>query len=231
MSSFPSPLLLAVLAAFVAAAGCRKKKPEPDASPTAFETATTTASGGEAGVVSRGAGSPLQSAPTIKGLEANSDQPMARALAGNDAQAHLKALNELLVVWEQTNTGQPFTDPEDLVKGGFLSRLPSPPPGMEFVFNPKRHAVELAPLGVTIRGVGANSDNPLAKALAGNDAQTQLKMLNELLMVWEQTDAGRSFTAPEDLVKAGLLSRLPNPPPGAKFVFNPKQHAIELVPR
>lgn len=169
--------------------------------------------------------------PTIKGVGSTADNPMTKALVGNDAQAHVRALNELLMVWEQTNTEQPFAAPEDLVKAGLLSKLPSPPPGMEFVFSPQRHAIEVVPVGVAIRGVGSNPDNPMAKALAGSDAQTHLKMLNELLAVWEQTNAAQPFTAPEDLVKAGLLSRLPNPPPGLKFAFNPKRHAVDLVPR
>lgn len=172
-----------------------------------------------------------QAVPTVKGVGSTSDNPVTKALVGNDAQAHVRALNELLMVWEQTNTEQPFAAPEDLVKAGLLSKLPSPPPGMEFVFSPQRHAIEVVPRGVTVRGVGSNPDNPMAKALAGSDAQTQLKLLNELVMVWEQTKADRPFTAPEDLVKAGLLSRLPTPPAGMKFVFNPKQHAVELVPR
>lgn len=156
---------------------------------------------------------------------------MARALAGNDGPAHLKVLNELFIVWEQTNPGQPFTAPEDLIKAGLLSKLPSPPPGMEFAYSPKRHAIELLPFGVKVKGLGSNSDDPTVKALGGSDAQAQLKMLNELVMVWEQTSAERRFSSPEDLVKAGLLSRLPAPPAGLKFSFNPKLHAVELVPR
>lgn len=172
-----------------------------------------------------------QAVPTIKGVGAVADNPMTRALVGNDPQAHVRALNELLMVWEQTNTERPFAAPGDFVRAGLLSKLPNPPPGMEFVFSPQRHAIEVVPVGVAIRGVGSNPDNPMAKALGGGDAQEHLKMLNELLAVWEQASAAQPFTAPEDLVKAGLLSRLPNPPPGMKFVFNPKQHAVELVPR
>lgn len=172
-----------------------------------------------------------QAVPTIKGVGITADNPFAKALAGNDAQAQLRVLNDLLMVWEQTNTEQPFTALEDLVSAGLLSKLPNPPPGMEFAFSPKRHSIELVPRGARIRGVGASTDDPTARALAGKDVQGHLKTLNEMLMIWEQSRAGQPFTGPEDLVKAGLLSELPTPPPGMKFIFNPKRHAVELVAR
>lgn len=81
----------------------------------------------------------------------------------------------------------------------------------------------------TLKGVGANSDNPLAKALAGNDPQAHLKVLNELLIVWDQSQ-GKPLTGPEDFVKVGLISRLPNPPPGMKFSYTPNKRLIELTP-
>jgi len=85
-----------------------------------------------------------QSPPTLKGMDANSDLPIAKALAGNDPQAHLRALNELFMAWDQSQD-KPLTSPEDFVKVGFLSRLPTPPPGMKFSYNPKRRAIELTP--------------------------------------------------------------------------------------
>ncbi len=69
---------------------------------------------------------------------------MARALAGNDPQAHLRVLNELVMVFDQSQ-GKPPTNPEDFVKAGLLSKLPAAPPGMKFIYNPTKRLVELAP--------------------------------------------------------------------------------------
>ncbi|MEN9572537.1 MAG: hypothetical protein RL514_392 [Verrucomicrobiota bacterium] len=85
-----------------------------------------------------------QTIPTLKGIPANSDHPIAKALAGNDTQAHLRVLNELLMVWDQSQ-GKPLLSPDDFVKAGLLSRLPSAPPGMKFSFNANKRQIELAP--------------------------------------------------------------------------------------
>lgn len=69
----------------------------------------------------------------------------------------------------------------------------------------------------------------MAKALAGNDPQAHLKALNELLMVWDQSQ-GKPLITPDDYVKAGLLSKLPNAPLGLKFTYNPNKRLIELTP-
>lgn len=74
-----------------------------------------------------------------------------------------------------------------------------------------------------------NSDNPVAKALRSNDSQAHLRVLNELVMVWDQSQ-GKPLTSPEDFVKVGLLSRLPNPPPGMRFIYNASRGHIELTP-
>lgn len=68
---------------------------------------------------------------------------MAKALRSNDPQFHLRALNELLIIWDQSQGGAPLTSPEDFVKVGLLSRLPTPPPGMKYAYNPSRRVIEL----------------------------------------------------------------------------------------
>lgn len=224
-------LCVVVMLALAVAGGACRKRSASEEKVSAYELSASRSTEPDSPRTSGDFTAAERVVPTIKGVGPTADNPITKALVGNDTQAQVRALNELLMVWEQTNSEQPFTAPEDLVKAGLLSKLPSPPPGMEFVFSPLRHAIEVVPLGVTVRGVGSNPDNPMAKALAGSDAQAHLKMLNELLAVWEQTNAAQPFAAPEDLIKAGLLSRLPNPPPGMKFAFNPKGHMIELVPR
>jgi len=77
-------------------------------------------------------------------MDLNSDNPVAKALRSNDPQAHLRVLNELVMVWDQSQ-GKPITSPEDFVKGGLLSRLPNPPPGMRFTYNASRRQIEITP--------------------------------------------------------------------------------------
>lgn len=125
---------------------CRKHKPAGPSVPAPEPAPGASAGEGKPGAVNRDAGltSNPQTVPTLKGIPANSDHPMARALSGNDPQAHLRALNELLMVWDQSQ-GKPLTSPDDLVKAGFLSRLPNPPLGMKFAYNPNKRAFELVP--------------------------------------------------------------------------------------
>ena len=124
--------------------GCRKKKTGTEAV-SAPDTARAASS--IPGTVTGGARNERaqQTVPTLKGVDANSDLPIVKALAGNDPQAHLRVLNELLMVWNQSQ-GKPLTSPDDLVKAGFLSKLPNPPPGMKFFYNSKRGVIELSPL-------------------------------------------------------------------------------------
>lgn len=124
---------------------CRRKKPAAtEVSPS--ETAPPIAADGETGKASQGGPTTqsTQAVPTLKGIASNSDNPLARALAGSDPQAHLRALNELLMVYDQSQ-GKPLTSPDDFVKAGLISRLPNAPAGMKFSYNPNKRLIELAP--------------------------------------------------------------------------------------
>jgi hypothetical protein len=122
--------------------GCRKRKPTPADAPAA--DAATAASAGGAPTETSSSGTPKAQAsvPTLKGIAPNSDNPMAKALAGNDPQAHLRVLNELVMAYDQSQ-GKPLTTPEELVKVGLLSRLPAAPLGMKFSYNPNKRLIEL----------------------------------------------------------------------------------------
>lgn len=121
---------------------CRRKKPAAT-EVTSSEAAPPIAAEGESGKASRGAPT-SQVVPTLKGIGANSDNPLAKALAGSDPRAHLRVLNELVMVWDQSQ-GKPLTSPEDFVKAGLLSRLPTAPPGMKFTYTPNKRLIELTP--------------------------------------------------------------------------------------
>lgn len=137
--------LTCCLLAVLVSVGCRKKRPAAT-EVSVSEAAPATGVAGESAAAGRSAGGAQvsQAVPTLKGVAANSDHPMARALAGNDPQAHLRVLNELLMVWDQSQ-GKPLTSPDDFVKAGILSRLPNAPPGMRFSFNPNKRLFELTP--------------------------------------------------------------------------------------
>ena len=64
--------------------------------------------------------------------------------------------------------------------------------------------------------------------LASGNAQLQLQVLNELLQAWSMS----KNSAPKDLnefVTAGMLTKLPVPPPGKKFALNQQGTAVVLV--
>ena len=105
--------IICCLLAILVSVGCRKKRQSASAV-SAPEAVPTAAAGSEAGGASGSAAIPQspQAVPTLKGVGANSDHPLAKAFAGTDPQAHLRALNELLMVWDQSQ-GKPLTSPDD----------------------------------------------------------------------------------------------------------------------
>lgn len=70
---------------------------------------------------------------------------------------------------------------------------------------------------------------PFEKDLDSKSPDAHLRVLNEALTFWQAS--GRPF--PKDLnelVAAKLLKRLPEPPPGKKFVLEPAKNQVVLVP-
>ena len=133
------------LLAVLVSVGCRRKKPV-GAEVSSSEVAPANTVGGEPSGAGRSAATTQasQAVPTLKGVGPNSENPLAQALAGNDPQAHLRALNELLMAYDQSQ-GKPLTSPDDLVKAGLISRLPTAPPGMKFSYAPNKRLIELTP--------------------------------------------------------------------------------------
>lgn len=134
--------IICFLLVVLTSAGCRKKRSAPAEVPASEAAPATGAASEPRPVNSTAATQAPQAVPTLKGL--TSDHPMAKALAGNDPQAHLKALNELLMVWDQSQ-GKPLITPDDYVKAGLLSKLPNAPLGLKFTYNPNKRLIELTP--------------------------------------------------------------------------------------
>lgn len=72
------------------------------------------------------------------GADAVPDAPAAPA----NPEVDLKALNEAVQAFALGQLKDPATL-EDLVKAGFMKRLPSPPPGKKYVLDAKKSAVLL----------------------------------------------------------------------------------------
>lgn len=61
----------------------------------------------------------------------------------SNPQVVLRALNDMVMGYQQSNPDKPMTTLEDLVTGGFINKLPEPPPGMKFKYNPQTSTVIL----------------------------------------------------------------------------------------
>ncbi|MBI3877015.1 MAG: hypothetical protein HY300_13850 [Verrucomicrobia bacterium] len=79
---------------------------------------------------------------------------------------------------------------------------------------------------------------PLAAAQTGStpavavpaDVEKNLRDLTDALRAYFMTQ-GKAPTSMQDLVKAGLIRRLPEPPPGKRFAIDPSKSSVVLVDR
>jgi hypothetical protein len=74
----------------------------------------------------------------------------------------------------------------------------------------------------------AMAQSELEKKLASGNPQLQLQVLDDLLQAWNMSQS----TPPkelEDFVKAKMLIRLPQPPPGKRFAIDQKLGRVVLI--
>lgn len=91
------------------------------------------------------------------------------------------------------------------------------------------------PKGAFVPALAVPPDSPAAKAqteldrrLASGNPQLQVQVLDELLQAWtmSKNDLPKDL---EEFVKAGMLTRLPTPPPGKRFVIDRKSGHVVLT--
>jgi hypothetical protein len=74
----------------------------------------------------------------------------------------------------------------------------------------------------------AVAQSELEKKLASGNPQLQLQVLDDLLQAWNMSQ-GAPPKDLEDFVKAKMLLRLPQPPPGKRFAIDQKLGRVVLV--
>lgn len=76
----------------------------------------------------------------------------------------------------------------------------------------------------------AVAQSELDKKLASGNPQIQLQVLDDLLQAWNMSQSSPPKDL-EDFVKAKMLVRLPQPPPGKRFAIDQKLGRVVLVSR
>ena len=91
-----------------------------------------------------------------------------------------------------------------------------------------------APAGTFTPAPAVPADSPAAKAqkeldqkLASGNVQLQLQVLDDLVQSWVMSK-GSLPKELEELVQAKMLTSLPTPPPGKRFVIDPKRGHVVL---
>ncbi len=74
----------------------------------------------------------------------------------------------------------------------------------------------------------AVAQSELEKKLASGNPQLQLQVLDDLLQAWNMSQSAPPKDL-EDFVKAKMLIRLPQPPPGKRFAIDQKLGRVVLV--
>ncbi len=93
----------------------------------------------------------------------------------------------------------------------------------------------LTPKGAFVPALAVPADSPAAKAqteldrkLASGNPQVQVQVLDEILQAWAMSNP----ELPKDLeefVRAGMLTKIPTPPPGKRFLIDRKTARVVLA--
>lgn len=140
MRSIGLPLCLAVAISTFISGGC-KRRPTPgdgasseQGAPNGAVPVVPATPAGEIGLTTK----VVPNSPQAQAVSA-----MNRDLQSGNPQLVLARLNELLDAWEMSGKPRP-NSPDDLVKGGMLTKAPVPPAGKRYAINPKSGRFELA---------------------------------------------------------------------------------------
>lgn len=91
------------------------------------------------------------------------------------------------------------------------------------------------PAGAFVPPLAVPPDSPAAKAqteldrkLASGNPQMQVQVLDELLQAWAMSNPELPKDL-EDFVRTGMLTKLPTPPPGKRFLIDRKTGRVVLA--
>jgi len=91
------------------------------------------------------------------------------------------------------------------------------------------------PKGAFVPALPVPADAPAAKAqteldrkLASGNPQVQVQVLDEILQAWAMSNPELPKDL-EDFVRAGMLTKIPPPPPGKRFLIDRKSARVVLA--
>ena len=147
-------------------------------------------------------------------------------------QANTGAIKNAIQNFRQAEERFP-TSLEELVEKQLLEKIPDAPPGKKFVYHPEDGAVQLVSDGKAPpdekSGMPSLNDIVNAVDLAGQtQANAELKKIKVAINVY-QTQEGRFPGSLDDLVKNGLLEKLPVLGGGRQFSYDSNTGAVQIV--
>ena len=83
-------------------------------------------------------------------------------------------------------------------------------------------------LAVPADSAAAKAQTELDRKLGSGNPQLQLQVLDEILQAWAMSNPELPKDL-EDFVRAGMLTKIPNPPPGKRFMIDRKTGRVVLA--
>ena len=141
------------------------------------------------------------------------------------AQANLQALQNAIANFRAMNDRNPASL-EELVQSGLLESMPEG----KFLYDPQKGTVSIAadPKAAAPKLPDPTPQNVMAMAL-DVQAKANLKKVQTALNIYMSENEGQFPEKLEDLVKHGILDKLPPPPAGAKYSYDPKTGKVDFV--
>jgi competence protein ComGC len=159
------------------------------------------------------------------------DPPDGQALIGQayeaQGRANHQALTNAIAQFRQLADRYP-TSLEELVTKGILAEIPAAPPGQKFAYDPKTGRVTLTGTPAPVQLPEPTQKNVMAMALDAQ-AKANLKNVRTALNVYVMEHDGQYPAKLEELVKIGMLEKLPTPPAGTKYSYDPKTGKVDYV--
>lgn len=142
-------------------------------------------------------------------------------------QANLDAIKSAINSFRQGKARYP-RDLQELVSSHFINALPAAPAGQRFVYDAQMGSVILVGTPATPKLPAPTPANAMAMAL-DVQAKANLKKITTALNVYMTEHEGQFPDQLEELVKSGMLDKLPPPPSGMKYFYDPKSGKVDYV--
>jgi competence protein ComGC len=143
------------------------------------------------------------------------------------SQANLQAIQNAINSFKGTNDRNP-TSLDELVTAGFLTELPAAPEGQKFVYDAQTGSVTVTGTPIPPKLPAPTPENAMKMAL-DVQAKSNLKKVTTALNVYMTEHDGQFPAKLDELVSSGMLDKLPAPPAGAKYSYDPKTGKVDFV--